>query len=161
MSFRSRTRSTGAFYIPGFPKGVKWLLISNVAIFVIGYFASLRGLTGRSLTCRWFRLTSSSIFHLAAGHVCLSARRLRSHHLEHAGALDVRRRHRTGLGNSPLRAVLLFLRGGRGHLRSHRQLHSALGQSEPSPPSEALALFWHPAGLRHDVSPIARSCGAS
>lgn len=41
MSFRSRTRSIGAFYIPGFPKGVKWLLISNVAIFVIGYFAGL------------------------------------------------------------------------------------------------------------------------
>jgi membrane associated rhomboid family serine protease len=41
MSFRSRTRSIGAFYIPGFPKGVKWLLISNVAIFVIGFFAGL------------------------------------------------------------------------------------------------------------------------
>jgi membrane associated rhomboid family serine protease len=41
MSFRSRTRSIGAFYIPGFPKGVKWLLISNVAIFIIGYFAQL------------------------------------------------------------------------------------------------------------------------
>ena len=26
MSFRSRTR-TGIFYVPGFPKGVKWLLI--------------------------------------------------------------------------------------------------------------------------------------
>jgi membrane associated rhomboid family serine protease len=41
MSFRSRTRVTGAFYIPGFPKGVKWLLISNVAIFIIGFFAQL------------------------------------------------------------------------------------------------------------------------
>ena len=41
MSFRSRTRSIGAFYIPGFPKGVKWLLISNVAIFIIGFFAQL------------------------------------------------------------------------------------------------------------------------
>jgi membrane associated rhomboid family serine protease len=41
MSFRSRTRSIGAFYIPGFPKGVKWLLISNVAIFLIGFFAGL------------------------------------------------------------------------------------------------------------------------
>src|SRR3984957_17050757 len=40
MSFRSRTR-VGAFYIPGFPKGVKWLLISNVAIFVIGFFSGL------------------------------------------------------------------------------------------------------------------------
>ena len=27
------------FYFPGFPKGVKWLLISNVAIFILGFFA--------------------------------------------------------------------------------------------------------------------------
>jgi membrane associated rhomboid family serine protease len=39
MSFRSRTRATGLFYVPGFPKGVKWLLISNVAIFIIDFFA--------------------------------------------------------------------------------------------------------------------------
>ena len=59
MSFRSRTRSIGAFYIPGFPKGVKWLLISNVAIFIIGFFAgSLRGWTRRSLTWLLLRLTS-------------------------------------------------------------------------------------------------------
>ncbi len=41
MSFRSRTRATGIFYFPGFPKGVKWLLISNVAIFILGFFAQL------------------------------------------------------------------------------------------------------------------------
>jgi rhomboid family protein len=41
MRFRSTTRSPGVFYVPGFPRGVKWLLISNVAIFVIGYFAGL------------------------------------------------------------------------------------------------------------------------
>ncbi len=41
MSFRSRTRTTGIFYVPGFPKGVKWLLISNVAVFVLGFFAQL------------------------------------------------------------------------------------------------------------------------
>ena len=41
MSFRSRTRVTGAFYIPGFPKGVKWLLISNVAMFLVGFFLQL------------------------------------------------------------------------------------------------------------------------
>ena len=39
MSFRSRTRATGGLYVPGFPKGVKWLLISNVAVFLIGFFA--------------------------------------------------------------------------------------------------------------------------
>jgi membrane associated rhomboid family serine protease len=46
MSFRSRTRVTGAFYIPGFPKGVKWLLISNVVIFVLTFFAERVGLSG-------------------------------------------------------------------------------------------------------------------
>jgi membrane associated rhomboid family serine protease len=46
MSFRSRTRVTGAFYIPGFPKGVKWLLISNVAIFILNFFADRAGVSG-------------------------------------------------------------------------------------------------------------------
>jgi membrane associated rhomboid family serine protease len=46
MSFRSRTRSIGAFYIPGFPKGVKWLLISNVAIFIVYYLAQRAGVAG-------------------------------------------------------------------------------------------------------------------
>ncbi|HEY6391690.1 MAG TPA: rhomboid family intramembrane serine protease [Bryobacteraceae bacterium] len=41
MSFRSRGRATGVFYVPGFPPGVKWLLIGNVAIFIIGYFTQL------------------------------------------------------------------------------------------------------------------------
>jgi len=46
MAFRSRTRSIGAFYIPGFPKGVKWLLISNVAIFFLTFFAERFGFSG-------------------------------------------------------------------------------------------------------------------
>jgi membrane associated rhomboid family serine protease len=46
MSIRSRTRVTGAFYIPGFPKGVKWLLISNVVIFVLNFFADRAGVSG-------------------------------------------------------------------------------------------------------------------
>jgi membrane associated rhomboid family serine protease len=41
MSFRSRTRATGVFYVPGFPLGVKWLIISNVAVFLVGFFAQL------------------------------------------------------------------------------------------------------------------------
>jgi membrane associated rhomboid family serine protease len=41
MSFRSRTRTAGIFYVPGFPRGVKWLLISNVAIFILGFFLGL------------------------------------------------------------------------------------------------------------------------
>src|SRR5260370_1601528 len=41
MSYRSRTRTPGIFYVPGFPKVVKWLLISNVGIFILGFFAQL------------------------------------------------------------------------------------------------------------------------
>jgi len=43
MSYRSKGRMLGVFYTPGFPPGVKWLLISNVAIFLLGYFAGLLG----------------------------------------------------------------------------------------------------------------------
>src|ERR1700732_4453924 len=46
MSYRGRSRFSGIFYTPGFPKGVKWLLISNVAIFVLGFFAQLSQLDG-------------------------------------------------------------------------------------------------------------------
>ena len=46
MSFRSRTGVTGIFYVPGFPKGVKWLLISNVGVFLFGFFAQLAKLDG-------------------------------------------------------------------------------------------------------------------
>jgi membrane associated rhomboid family serine protease len=41
MAYRSRTRFSGIFSTPGFPPGVKWLLIVNVAVFVLGYFAGL------------------------------------------------------------------------------------------------------------------------
>ena len=46
MSFRSRTRTPGIFYFPGFPNGVKWLLISNVAVFILGFFLGLARLDG-------------------------------------------------------------------------------------------------------------------
>jgi membrane associated rhomboid family serine protease len=46
MSFRSRTRTPGIFYFPGFPNGVKWLLISNVAVFLIWYFARVAHSSG-------------------------------------------------------------------------------------------------------------------
>jgi membrane associated rhomboid family serine protease len=41
MSFGGRTRTPSILRFPGFPVGVKWLLISNVAIFLLGYFAQL------------------------------------------------------------------------------------------------------------------------
>src|ERR1700735_5526378 len=79
MSFRSRTR-VGAFYIPGFPKGVKWLLISNVAIFVIGFFAQLarldRPLAYLALTpvdvVKYFfvwQLVTYAFLHQGFGHI--------------------------------------------------------------------------------------------
>jgi membrane associated rhomboid family serine protease len=43
MSYRSKGRMLGVFYTPGFPPGVKWLLISNVAIFLLGFFLGLAG----------------------------------------------------------------------------------------------------------------------
>jgi len=46
MSYRSRTRTPSMFRAPGFPKGVKWLLISNAAIFVLGFFAGLIKIDG-------------------------------------------------------------------------------------------------------------------
>jgi len=46
MSYRSRTRAPSMFRAPGFPKGVKWLLISNAAIFVLGFFAGLTKIDG-------------------------------------------------------------------------------------------------------------------
>jgi membrane associated rhomboid family serine protease len=56
MSFRSRT--SGAFYVPGFPEGVKWLLISNAAVFIIGFFAQLAELDG---PLRFLALTPTDV----------------------------------------------------------------------------------------------------
>jgi membrane associated rhomboid family serine protease len=44
MPNRGRTRGVGVLSFPGFPKGVKWLLIANVAVFFLGFFAQLAGL---------------------------------------------------------------------------------------------------------------------
>jgi len=41
MAYGSKFRSTGTLYFPGFPSGVKWLLISNAAIFIVGFFAQV------------------------------------------------------------------------------------------------------------------------
>lgn len=38
MAYGNKFRSPGALYFPGFPNGVKWLLISNAAIFILHYF---------------------------------------------------------------------------------------------------------------------------
>jgi len=41
MSIGSRSWARSTFNTPGFPKGVKWLLIGNVAVFILGFFAQL------------------------------------------------------------------------------------------------------------------------
>src|SRR5258708_19915470 len=42
MNYRTRSRSSGvSFYVPGFPPGVKWLLIANTAVFILWYFTGL------------------------------------------------------------------------------------------------------------------------
>src|SRR5258708_33346163 len=46
MSFRSRSGVTGVFYVPGFPKGVKWLLISNATVFIVAFFLQRAELDG-------------------------------------------------------------------------------------------------------------------
>jgi len=40
--YRTRSRSSGiSFYVPGFPPGVKWLLIANTAVFILWFFTGL------------------------------------------------------------------------------------------------------------------------
>ena len=40
MAYGSRYRTSGVLSFPGFPPGVKWLLISNAAVFVIAFFTA-------------------------------------------------------------------------------------------------------------------------
>src|ERR1700694_1700129 len=53
MAYRGSNRSA-TFYTPGFPPGVKWLLISNAAVFIFGFFAGLLQIDG---PMAWFMLT--------------------------------------------------------------------------------------------------------
>src|SRR3982751_3792843 len=46
MAYRYRSRPTGFSYSSYFTSGVKFLLISNIALFVIYYFAVLSGYAG-------------------------------------------------------------------------------------------------------------------
>ncbi|MDQ6759235.1 MAG: rhomboid family intramembrane serine protease [Acidobacteriota bacterium] len=42
MAYRTRSSGLGSvFSFPGFPKGVKWLLIANAAVFILGFFSGL------------------------------------------------------------------------------------------------------------------------
>jgi len=59
MRFRSTTRSPGIFYVPGFPKGVKWLLITNVAIFLLDFFIGRFG--DHAPIIVWFGLTPAAV----------------------------------------------------------------------------------------------------
>ena len=63
MAYGSRSRTAGIFYVPGFPSGVKWLLISNVAIFIIGFFAASTPLAG---LFAWMALTPRAVVEVLA-----------------------------------------------------------------------------------------------
>jgi membrane associated rhomboid family serine protease len=41
MAYGSKFRSPGVLYFPGFPSGVKWLLISNAGIFILSFFTQI------------------------------------------------------------------------------------------------------------------------
>jgi membrane associated rhomboid family serine protease len=59
MRYRSTMRSPGIFYVPGFPPGVKWLLISNVAIYLLSFFVGKFGDQGPIII--WFGLTPAAV----------------------------------------------------------------------------------------------------
>lgn len=58
MAYRSRGLLSGIFRTPGFPPGVKWLLIGNSAMFILGFFTQLVGLD-RFL--RWLALVPMEV----------------------------------------------------------------------------------------------------
>ena len=60
MRYRSTMRGAGIFYVPGFPKGVKWLLISNVAIFLLDFFIARFGDLHAPIII-WFGLTPAAV----------------------------------------------------------------------------------------------------
>jgi membrane associated rhomboid family serine protease len=53
MPYTTRYYNRGLNYSGWFPPGVKWLLISNIAIFLLTFFAALQG---SHLASRWFGL---------------------------------------------------------------------------------------------------------
>lgn len=58
MRYTTGFRSPGFGYSGFLPKGVKWLLISNIGIFVLTYLAAWAGLGG---LIRWFALTPALV----------------------------------------------------------------------------------------------------
>ena len=152
MSFRSRTRSIGAFYIPGFPKGVKWLLISNVAIFVIGFFAQLarldRPLAYLALrpvdVVKYFsvwQLFTYAFLHGGFGHIIWNMLALWMF-----GA-DIERIW----GTRRFLQFYFFCAVGAGICVVIAELPSALGQSERRHYWKLRRYLRHSAGLRHHV----------
>ena len=75
MAYRTRSHRSGFSYSGFFSTGVKWLLISNITLFIIYYFAVLAGYA-RALPSFWTDSTgrSSALRHLAVGHLHVPAR---------------------------------------------------------------------------------------
>ena len=130
MSFRSRTRATGVFYVPGFPKGVKWLLISNVAVFLIGYFAQLVQLDGPlqfleltpEFVIKYFfiwQLATYMFLHAGFGHIIWNMLALWMFGADLEQTWGTRR----------FLQFYFFCGIGSGHLRNCFELPAALGES--------------------------------
>jgi membrane associated rhomboid family serine protease len=60
MRYETRYRGSGSLSFPSFPNGVKWLIVANVAIFLIEFFGSLPG--GVPIF-RGLRLVPSEVIH--------------------------------------------------------------------------------------------------
>ena len=58
MAYTTRYYNRGPSYSGWFPPGVKWLLIANIAVFVLTYFAAL---AGNFAAARWFGLIPYSV----------------------------------------------------------------------------------------------------
>ena len=60
MPYNTRYYNRGPSYSGWFPPGVKWLLISNIAIFLLTFFA---GLEGNDSASAWFSLVPYQVVH--------------------------------------------------------------------------------------------------
>ena len=108
-----------------FRPGVKWLLIVNIALFVL-YFFAVRFDFG--VLFQHFALVpgcrDSPAGPLATGHLHVPARSVRvlAHPVQHADAVDVRRGPGARLGHAAIPALLLSVRHRRGGVRGGGQL---------------------------------------
>src|SRR5512138_2482052 len=59
MAYSTRYYNRGMSYSGWFPPGTKWLLIANIAVFVLSFFGALAGMPDPA---RWFGLVPLKVF---------------------------------------------------------------------------------------------------